>query len=58
MIADLVNAVGNLLPEETSAHMLRHTFVRNYLAHYPGDLVLKALLRAGELARHYAHFAR
>lgn len=32
MIADLVQAAGNLIPEETSAHTLRHTFARNYLA--------------------------
>lgn len=32
MIADLVKAAGNLVPEETSAHTLRHTFARNYLA--------------------------
>lgn len=45
MIADLVTAAGDLVPEETSAHTLRHTFARNYLAQYPGDLVgLAALL--------------
>lgn len=44
MIADLVQKAGNLLPEETSAHTLRHTFARNYLAQYPGDLVGLATL--------------
>jgi site-specific recombinase XerD len=28
-----------LVPASTSAHTLRHTFARNYLAHYPGDVV-------------------
>jgi site-specific recombinase XerD len=28
MIADLVKAAGDLVPEETSAHTLRHTFAR------------------------------
>lgn len=28
MIADLVKAAGRLVPEETSAHTLRHTFAR------------------------------
>ena len=32
MIADLVKAAGALVPEETSAHTLRHTFARSYLA--------------------------
>ena len=44
MIADLVNAAGRLVPEETSAHTLRHTFARWYLALYPGDLVGLATL--------------
>jgi site-specific recombinase XerD len=45
MIADLVKAAGGLVPKHTSAHTLRHTFARNYLAQYPGDLVgLAALL--------------
>jgi site-specific recombinase XerD len=44
MIADLVKAAGELVPEETSAHTLRHTFARNYLAQYPGDLVGLATL--------------
>jgi site-specific recombinase XerD len=34
-----------LVPEDTSAHTLRHTFATNYLKDYPGDLVgLAALL--------------
>jgi len=44
MIADLVQAAGELVPEETSAHMLRHTFARSYLAQYPGDVVGLATL--------------
>jgi site-specific recombinase XerD len=44
MIADLVRAAGELVPEETSAHTLRHTFARSYLAHYPGDVVGLATL--------------
>jgi integrase len=44
MIADLVKAAGHLVPEETSAHTLRHTFARWYLAQYPGDLVGLATL--------------
>jgi site-specific recombinase XerD len=44
-IADLVKAAGSLVPEETSAHTLRHTFAHNYLEQYPGDLIgLAALL--------------
>jgi len=39
MIAELVKDVGEKVPEETSAHQLRHTFARNYLAQYPGDVV-------------------
>lgn len=44
MIDDLVKAAGDLVPQGTSAHTLRHTFARNYLAHYPGDLVGLATL--------------
>jgi site-specific recombinase XerD len=44
MIAELVHAAGELVPEETSAHTLRHTFARSYLAHYPGDIVGLATL--------------
>lgn len=44
MIAELVKAAGDLVPEETSAHHLRHTFARSYLAQYPGDLVGLATL--------------
>ena len=44
MIAELVKATGDLVPEETSTHHLRHTFARSYLAQYPGDLVGLATL--------------
>jgi site-specific recombinase XerD len=44
MIAELVKAAGELVPEETSAHTLRHTFARSYLALYPGDVVGLATL--------------
>jgi site-specific recombinase XerD len=44
MIADLVKAAGDLVPEDTSAHTLRHTFARNYLSQYPGDIVGLATL--------------
>src|SRR5262249_25580670 len=44
MIADLVKAAGALVPEETSAHALRHTFARSYLTQYPGDVVGLATL--------------
>jgi site-specific recombinase XerD len=44
MIADLVKAAGELVPQETSAHTLRHTFARCYLAQYPGDVVGLATL--------------
>ncbi|MGH2493730.1 MAG: tyrosine-type recombinase/integrase [Ktedonobacteraceae bacterium] len=44
MVADLVKAAGALVPQETSAHTLRHTFARNYLAQYPGDVVGLATL--------------
>src|SRR2546421_3856388 len=33
-----------LVPTQTSAHTLRHTFARNYLAEYPGDVVGLATL--------------
>jgi len=39
-----VRAAGALVPEETSAHALRHTFARSYLAQYPGDVVGLATL--------------
>jgi len=32
-------AVRGLVPTSASAHTLRHTFARNYLAEYPGDVV-------------------
>ena len=44
MIADLVKAAGALVPKETSAHTLRHTFARQYLSQYPGDVVGLATL--------------
>jgi site-specific recombinase XerD len=44
MIAELVKAAGALVPEETSAHTLRHTFARSYLAQNPGDVVGLATL--------------
>jgi site-specific recombinase XerD len=45
MVAELVKAAGALVTEKTSAHTLRHTFARSYLAQYPGDVVgLAALL--------------
>jgi site-specific recombinase XerD len=44
MIAELVKDAGDLVPEETSAHSLRHTFARNYLAQYTDDLVGLATL--------------
>lgn len=44
MIAELVKDAGRIVPEETSAHTLRHTFARWYLAQYPGDLVGLATL--------------
>ncbi len=44
MIAELVREAGDLVPEETSAHTLRHTFARNYLAQYTDDLVGLATL--------------
>ncbi len=44
MIAELVKAAGKLVPEGTSAHTLRHTFARSYLAQYPGDVVGLATL--------------
>lgn len=44
MIAELVRAAGDLVPGETSAHTLRRTFARNYLAQYTDDLVGLAML--------------
>src|SRR5205807_8687572 len=37
-------AARGLVPAQTSAHTLRHTFARNYLAQYPGDVVGLATL--------------
>lgn len=44
MIAELVKAADGLVPEDTSAHTLRHTFARSYLSQYPGDIVGLATL--------------
>ncbi len=44
MMAELVKAAGKLVPQETSAHSLRHTFARSYLSIYPGDVVGLATL--------------
>jgi len=44
LIAELVDAAGKLVPATTSAHQLRHTFARQYLAAYPGDVVGLATL--------------
>ena len=44
MIDDLVTAAGELVPQKTSAHTLRHTFARHYLTQYPGDIVGLATL--------------
>ncbi len=44
MIAELVKAAKGRVPEETSAHTLRHTFAHSYLAQYPGDVVGLATL--------------
>jgi site-specific recombinase XerD len=44
MIADLVKGANGLVPEETSAHTLRHTFAHSYLTRYPGDIVGLATL--------------
>jgi site-specific recombinase XerD len=44
MIDDLVTAAGELVPQKTSAHTLRHTFAHHYLAQYPGDVVGLATL--------------
>jgi site-specific recombinase XerD len=44
MIAVIVEATRGLVPEETSAHTLRHTFARSYLTQYPGDVVGLATL--------------
>ncbi|WP_249033488.1 tyrosine-type recombinase/integrase [Thermosporothrix hazakensis] len=32
-------AARGLVPTQKSAHILRHTFARNYLAEHPGDIV-------------------
>jgi integrase/recombinase XerC len=41
----MVRQAGSRVPEEASAHTLRHTFARNYLSRYPGDIVgLAAIL--------------
>lgn len=37
-------ATRGLVPVKTSAHTLRHTFARNYLAEYPGDIIGLATL--------------
>jgi site-specific recombinase XerD len=37
-------AARDLVPAQTSAHTLRHTFARNYLTEYPGDIVGLATL--------------
>lgn len=37
-------AARGLVPANASAHTLRHTFARNYLAEYPGDVVGLATL--------------
>ena len=37
-------AARGLVPANTSAHTLRHTFARNYLTEYPGDVVGLATL--------------
>ena len=44
MLADVVKAAGDLVPEETSAHTLRHTFAHTYLAKHPDDIVGLATL--------------
>ena len=44
MIDDLVKAAGELVPQSASAHTLRHTFARHYLAQYPGDVIGLATL--------------
>jgi site-specific recombinase XerD len=44
MMADLVKSAGKLVPQETTAHSLRHTFARSYLSQYPGDVVGLATL--------------
>ena len=35
----LAETLGKVVPAQTSAHTLRHTFARNYLAEHPGDIV-------------------
>ncbi len=37
-------AARGLVPATASAHTLRHTFARNYLAEHPGDVVGLATL--------------
>jgi site-specific recombinase XerD len=37
-------AARGLVPVKTSAHTLRHTFARNYLAEFPGDVIGLATL--------------
>jgi len=57
MIAELVKEAGNLVPQDTSAHTLRHTFARNYLTQYTDDLVGLATLlghRSLETTRLYS----
>ena len=44
MIANLVDATDGLVPQETTARTLRHTFARNYLAQYQDDVVGLATL--------------
>ncbi|MEM3094245.1 MAG: tyrosine-type recombinase/integrase [Nitrososphaera sp.] len=46
MIDDVVNicALRHLVPAETSAHTLRHSFAMNYLSENPGDLIGLATL--------------
>ncbi|MBA3946675.1 MAG: tyrosine-type recombinase/integrase [Herpetosiphonaceae bacterium] len=57
VIAELVAAAGPLVPAGTSAHHLRHTFARSYLAQYPSDVVGLAMLlghRSLETTRLYS----
>ena len=44
LIVELVTAAGERVPAGMSAHHLRHTFARTYLAQYPGDVVGLATL--------------
>jgi len=51
-------AARGLVPAQTSAHTLRHTFARNYMAEHPGDIVgLASLLGHTSLdtTRIYSH---